>query len=553
MRILGYSLFEKIPPVVEPEKNSAVENFEDTTELVSEVSPEPTSYQFGFEPSSYSSTTYVFNGEKTSGELGSPINLIPDYRALRLRANEAELTSDVIQIVTGRYFKWVLGAGLKIQVETSEEVLELEGITEDISKFRKNVEAYFSLFAKSEKADHSGMVSLHRLARNCFSSSFIGGDSLVVLRLDENSNVTVQVIDGQHVKSPVLNSLYFTAAKERGNKIKHGIEKDSKGKHVAYYVEKYSDGILPAYDRIEAIGKESKCKMAWLVYGKKARIDNDRGISRLSAILEKNAKLDRYTEAAISSAEERAKVPWTIEHSRFSDGENPMLGKIMKGTGAAALESSYELGKVISKNISVSENKNVWNLPIDAKMKALDSQSEAQYDPFWNPIFNQICASVDLPPEVALQKYSSNYSASRAAINGWGFNVDVERMDFSASFYIPIFSFWLYIHILKGKVNAAGYLKAKNDGNDYVIAAYNNVRFTGTNMPHIDPKKEADAMRILLGDPSKGEDPLMSREQAAELLGLGEWRENCKKYQEEDKIIVKPKPVEDANSNKIKE
>ena len=68
------------------------------------------------------------------------------------------------------------------------------------------------------------------------------------------------------------------------------------------------------------------------------------------------------------------------------------------------------------------------------------------------------------------------------------------------------------------------------------LEAYFSARFTGKKMPHIDPAKEAKAIRILLGDEST---PLISYEQATEDMGKGSWEENYNKFIEEDKKIIK--------------
>ena len=62
-------------------------------------------------------------------------------------------------------------------------------------------------------------------------------------------------------------------------------------------------------------------------------------------------------------------------------------------------------------------------------------------------------------------------------------------------------------------------------------------KFTGANMPHIDPLKEVKAMRELLGDIDNGIIPLTSYEAVTEQLGEGEWSENFAKFIEEQKII----------------
>lgn len=500
-----------------------------------------------FHTENYMVNTFVFNGEKSHGELGNPINLLPDYRALRLRAYEADFTNDTVKIVTGKFFKWVIGTGLKLRSEPNKVVLDIEGIKEPLKPFRNNVESYFHTYASSTMSDYSGKQDLHDNARDVLKTSFLGGDCLTVLRVDNDYNLTVQVIDGQHICTPILSNGYIEAAKQRGNKIKHGVEIDKKGQHIAFYVVTKTDNALPTYERIEAKSKSTGLTMAWLTYGDKQRIDHVRGVSNLSAILEKVKKLDRYTEASVSAAEERAKIPFAIEHSRFSDGENPLLGALKKNQGVDVMESSYATGAKLAPQIAATANKQVWNMPIDSKLKALESNSEINYETFFKAIFVQICASMDLPPEVALQQYNSNYSASRAAINGFSFILEQYRDKYSKSFYKKVYVVWLHLHILKNKVSASGYLPAFLNENRYVVESYANSRFIGQRIPHIDPKKEADALRIMLGDPSKGEQPLITHEDATEQLGNGDFFENHDKVIEERELAPKQNATKSEN------
>jgi capsid protein len=485
----------------------------------------------------------VFNGEKTQGALGNPMNLFMDHRALRFRAYEANATSDVIKIMTGKFFKWVVGKGLKMQSEPYVKILELEKVNQNIDEFKENVEPYWDLYANSKRADFAGMCNLHRNARKCKETSFLGGDCLVVLRLDDKNNVTSQVIDGQHVNTPFLENSLIQEATSRGNTIIHGIEINEKGQHIAFYVSKVNINAAKLgalnntgeYERIEAIGEESGCLMAWMVYGSKHRIDHHRGIPEITAIIEKVQKLDRYTEATVATAEERAKVVYTVVHGKTSDGSNPFIDPIRNKAGSVPTDGVQASGVLAAKQMSVTENRQIHNLPPDSELKTVSSQGEINYEPFWKAVFVQACASIDMPPEVALQQYNSNYSASRAAINGWGFVVDIHRDNLVADFYQPIYDFWLYIHILKQKVNADGYLEAKRKGNCDVVEAYSATKFTGTNMPHIDPLKEMNAMRVALG--KDDQTPLVSYEQATELLGFGDWDTNIAKIAAEKKVV----------------
>lgn len=503
----------------------------------------PMAFTGGFDNGIFTNTGYVpifttvFNGEKNKGELGVPKNLLMDYRAIRARAYESYGKSDIVRMVAGKVFKWVIGSGLKMQSIPDTTILKYEKITEDFKGFVKNFEAYFALWAESTRSDYSGMGNLHTNALSNKITKFIGGDSLTVCRLDDNLNLTVQVIDGQHVQTPFSDNVFMRDAKGRGNIIIHGIEMDVKGTHKAFYVQKQIDNVaqIGQWERIEAIGKETGLRLAWMGYNGKHRIDHHRGVSGLLVVIEKINKLDRWVEASLSSAEERAKIYLQIVHGKSSDGENPMVAPLKRRIGMNDPLLPFDQAELVSKNIQATENKMAYNMPVDSKLEAVNSQSESQFEQFYKPVLEQICASMDAPPEVVTQKYNSNYSASRAAINMWGYIVDIARKEESRDFYDPIKDIFLYVHILKNKISATGYLEARAKGNADVVEAYSRAKFTGVNMPHIDPLKEANAIRVMLG--INDQTPLITHEAATEQLGNGEFDANLDKISDEMVLI----------------
>ena len=56
-----------------------------------------------------------------------------------------------------------------------------------------------------------------------------------IIQRVEDGFVNVQVIDGQEVVNPDKDE-YYKSAKEAGNYIQQGIEIDSRGQHVAFFV-----------------------------------------------------------------------------------------------------------------------------------------------------------------------------------------------------------------------------------------------------------------------------------------------------------------------------
>lgn len=456
-----------------------------------------------------------YDGELNAGSLGNPINLIPNEEIIRYRANEAMLTSDVIKSISSKYFKFVVGQGLILKAEPNIDVLKSEGINEDLKNFVDLSEARFKVWSKSKLSDYSEQKSLHKLALDAFTTAFVGGDCLVVCRIDKQNNLKVQVIDGSHLGSSI-NSKKLSES----NTITKGVERDEKGKHAAYH--------LKNGDRIDAYGKNTGRKLAWLVYGSKARIDHVRGMSEISSILEKDGVLKRYTEATVTSAEERAKIAYAITHGTHSNGENPLAAKIAAVQGNAGEKVDFE---TVRKNIQATTQKTVINMPQDSELKSLESDQEVNYPEFFNAIFEQECSAMDIPPEVAKQMYNSNYSASRAAINNWGYIIDIKREDLAEEFYKPIYNLWLELEVLKNKISSNGFKQALREKNLMAIEAYTNARFQGLKMPHIDPLKEVKAVREMIAE------NLISKEQATEILNLGDWWENREKINNEQIYI----------------
>jgi hypothetical protein len=508
--------------------------------------------EMAFGPS-YPVVNRTWDGEKTLGELGVVQRLVPDYSKLRLRMYHAYATIDTIKIIASKFFYWTIGSGLKLQVEPNRTVLETEGIVNDkaiYAKFQKDAEARFMVYANSKLSDYSGNKNLHDLAMDAYQGEFLGGDMLCIVRFGDYGP-NMQVVSGEHIKDPELGE--FEAAKKRGNKIKHGIEIDGKGGEVAYYVVQEKEDSTDIFERIPAYGQKSGKRLAWMVSGKKISPDHVRSVPQMSQSLEKVNKLDRYTESTVVKVEQGSKVVHTVEHQDFSTGENPLQKAVAQKRGETIISvDDINKNRILADGIVNSLQETAsgmsYNMPNGASLKSFQSEAEGDYPAFKKAIFEEISAGSDVPPEVAMQQYNSNYSASRAAINSFGYIIFINRTKFSNDFYVPFYKLWLEFQILTKKISAPGYLE--NIENIMVTESYSQCRFTGKNMPHIDPLKEIKAVREMLG--LSDTTPLISREQATEMLGAGQWDENLLKNLEEANLIPK-EMKEDVNSSKTKE
>jgi capsid protein len=477
----------------------------------------------------------AYNGEKTYGEVGPIKDYFLDYEALRARSWQMFLESEAAQIILKNHIEWVIGTGLKLQSEPVKDVIEAEGISIDTQKFSKSIEAQFRLYSKSRMSDYSDMSNLNMIQSEAYKNAKVGGDVLVILRFD--GEVRVQLIDGVHVQSPIYGSEFFPLELANGNRIVNGIELDSKGQHVAYYVRK--DYRTLEYERIAARGTDTNALMAYMVYGSKYRLDNHRGMPLLSVLFETAKKLERYKDATLGSAEERQKIAYTVEHDVYSTGENPLarhtvVARDVEMNRRDGYVPVDDLGNKIADRIAVSTQKQVFNLPLGAHMKAVESKNELYFKDFYTTNLMLFCAAAGIPYEVAMQKYDSNYSASRGAMKAWEHKLAVERYNFGFQFMQPIYDFFLEVRAFQRRIKGGyiGYIRARMSGDRVLLEAYRNARFVGPPVPHIDPEKEVKAERLKLGT-AGAHIPLTTVERATENLGGGDSYSNIEQFAEE--------------------
>jgi capsid protein len=400
------------------------------------------------------------------------------------------------------------------------------------------------VYANSKECDFLKEKNLHQLAMDFFQGSYLGGDTLCIIRYDKNG-INAQFVSGEHIRNPSLDDEYLTKATEAGNRIEHGIEIDPRGKHIAYYVnvKPQSKELIDKYERIPAYGAKTGKRLAWIISGEKICPDHIRSVPAISQSLEKINKLDRYTESAVGKAEQAAKIANFIEHDKDSTGESPFDKFVNERRAGSVVLPDVDpmmLADGLANRITETTSNQTINLVRGSTIKQFSTDIETNFGEFQSNVFDSISAGQDIPPEVAMQKYSSNYSASRAAINSFGYIISIKRENFANQFYIPFYKLWLEYQILTNKIKAPNYVD--NIDNFMVTESFSQCRFIGKNMPHIDPLKEAKSIELML------KLKLISREQASELLNMGSWEDNFKKNLEEEKIIPKEDLIDESES-----
>jgi len=257
-----------------------------------------------------------------------------------------------------------------------------------------------------------------------------------------------------------------------GNRIMNGVEMNEMGEHIAYHVQNAD----LSFSRILARNPTTGMKVAYLVGGLEYRLDNSRCIPALSGLFETLAKMDRYKEATIASAEETAKTTLQIVHDIASEGASPFVKQALKARDTGGNDGTIPVDKqnqAVADKVIATTNKQVINNTQGSKIEPIDkNKGELYFKDFYSVFFDLVCAAMMIPPNVAMSKYDTSFSSARAAIKDWEHTLFVERYNFSRSFLQPIYEFWLHLEILQSKIGAPGYMIAFRQNNFMTLAAY---------------------------------------------------------------------------------
>lgn len=513
------------------DKISEITNQKKETEIV----PSKQAY-YAVTPSTTGNFMFAINydGEKNIGEAGPIINYQNDYAGMRARSWQLYYESEIAQTTIKRSVTWVISRGLRLEAQPNEVVLRSEGYKigkDDFKGIDDIIEARWKVFANSKRCSYNGQLNLAGLAKEQQKNKLISGDVLVILRY-KKKQLTIQLIDGACVKTPYgmidwQEGFPVTTGQER---VINGVVISDKGEHIAYYIQT----TLLQFERVECKSKSTGLIMAYMVYGLKYRISNIRGVPTLAVAIESAQQIDRYKTATLANAEETAKITIGIEHEAFSTGENPLnqqMAHAMYPTSPTDIPSDLN-GIALQNKVATTTGKQAINLPNGAKLTKLNHTAEVHYKEFYDTNANAICSTIGIPPEVAFMKYDSNFSASRAALKDWEHTILVNRDEAASDFYQPIYNVWLFTEVMTNKINLPGYIKAYQEDNFTALDAFTETMWKGPTVPHIDPLKEVNAVRAMLGE-NGASIPLTTAENATEMLNQGDYDENVKQFAEE--------------------
>ena len=470
-------------------------------------------------------TLAAYNPLKSSPQADVDVNLT----TLRARSYDLYCNSPLGAAANNRSRANVVGAGLRCSPKVDFATL---GMTAEAAKeWQRKTLREFELWANSTSCDLYRKHNFYDLQDIAYLGQLLDGDAWAALKYRKPTpnmpyTLRVQIFEAARVCNPNSVSAYGPLSyydveaknPDNGNRILNGVEMDEDGAVVAYWVANRIpfDLINPMqpleWSRVEAYGKRTG-RPNVLQISHEERPEQYRGVPYLAPVIETLKQISRYTGAELTAAiiksfftlfftsEDGPTDVFQAVHDTYTHDEKvEMLNGINLGTGSVNL------------------------LPDGVDVKAIDgSRTMSTFETFTDQLIALVGAAIGIPAEALMGKFTSSYSASRAALLQAAQGFKTRRTWFARDFCQPVYEAWLAEAVALGRVRAKGY------GTDPVLtAAWSRADWFGPTMGMIDPEKEVNgAMLRRKHGLSTGE------REAAELTGT-DYDDNLKQIALED-------------------
>lgn len=425
------------------------------------------------------------DGDKFPGGFGITNIYTLDYWTLRKRSEQLFNDNLYAYGLINRLVTNEINTGLTPELLPDEKILGVPSA--ELSPWTEFVEARFDVWSKTPAAcDFYGESTFGEIQQTARREALIAGDILVVVRQNQKTKMPcIQLINGCRVQTPLESP-------RAGNTIKHGVEMDSLGRVVAYWVQQddLTSKRLPVY------GEKSGRKIAWLVFGTSRRLDRCRGTPMLSIVLQSLREIDRYRDSAQRKAVINSVLAMFIKKTTDKPGTLPM-------TGAAVRKGSIPTAGPVENQRKFNVSQHVPGVVLDELQTGEEpvgfhSQgTDVNFPQFESAIINAVAWANEVPPEILTLAFSSNYSASQAAINEFKIYLNKFWTQWGENFCTSIFNEWLVSEVLLNKIKIDGFIEAWNDPAKYdVVGAWTRVDWYGSIKPSTDPLKQARAAQV---------------------------------------------------------
>ncbi|MFZ5586136.1 MAG: phage portal protein [Thermodesulfobacteriota bacterium] len=339
----------------------------------------------------------------------------------------------------------------------------------------------YALWAETSACDARGVQTMAGLQALAFRSVMESGDAFALLPVRESSecpySLRIKLIEADQVCNP--------DERADDDKIAGGVEVDANDQVAAYHIlKRHPGGLGPLagvreWQRVQARGSESGRRNILHLY-EPTRPGQRRGVPYLAPVIKALKQLERYSEAELFAAVISAM--FTVFVKRSASGTSPLDLPLNPDAeqSSVPIDSKRELrlGKGAIVELDDGEDIQIAN----------PSRPNAQFDPFFLSVMQQIGMALQIPMEVLLKVFRNSYSASRAALQeAWRF-YDTRIAWLVACFCRPVYQEWMAEAVARGRVYAPGFFK-----DPVARMVYSEAEWVGPTEYTLDPTKEVRA------------------------------------------------------------
>ena len=469
-------------------------------------------------------------------KLGYKADIGANLSTLRDRSADLAINTPVGTAAINTSTTHTVGAGLNVFPRPKFQILGISA--EEARAWARKVRVEFDLWAESKDCDIYRKNNLYDMQSIAYQGYLTDGDSFAVFRRkpttpDMPYTLRLQLIEGNRVSNPLTSSTYVTGDPtgvealnpDNGNRILNGVEIDTDGAIVAYWVSNQVPGepitnMLTTWARVEAYGKRTSIPNV-LQISNDTRPEQYRGVPYLAPVIETLKQVYRYTNAELTSAIIKSYFALFFTEAVTNSGSlNDMLADngVDDPTEPVVDVSEYNLGPGTLNA-----------LPKGVDVKSVDaSNAQSTFEVFSTQLIKQVGAALNQPYEVLMKNFNSSYSASRAAmLQAWE-EYKLRRKWFARDFCQPIYEVWLMEAVATGRIEAPGFFD-----DPLIRKAWCNADWFGPTMSILDPVKDMN------GSTLRVENGVSTRErEAAEMTGT-DLEENIAQLAFEKQLIEK--------------
>ena len=411
----------------------------------------------------------------------------------------------------------VVGWGIQPKPQIDGEKLGMSD--EACEAWERNAQREFRLWAESRMCDAQRQMDFYEMQQLAFRSMLVSGDVFVLFGMKKNPRTpyetTLRLIEADRVSTPD-GSLGESESREleNGGRIVDGVEIDREGVVIRYHIasrhplmEESSQEVT--WQAVDALGKDGEANILHIMT--QERPEQRRGVPFVAAQIEQIKQLDRYITSELAANVVASMLAVFLE-SEDDDGKLGMEDAVNEEEKVTDDELQLELAPGA-----------VYNLPKGKKVKEVNPiRANTGFESFVTALQTMIGAGVEMPKEVLIKKYDSNYTAARSALLDFWRTVRVHRTRFNAQFNQPVYEMWLSEAVASGRIEAPGYFE-----DAAIRQAWSGCMWMGASMGHVDPLKEVKAAAERIGN------NISTQEQEAAEYNGGDWAAIIRQRQRE--------------------